>query len=92
MTVSSLLTARGEWAGQPLDPEEIEEMVTFLEERLAEVKAGKYRGLLFAGVDAGGPGSNFYTMVKCMTGCSRLSLAGAAHILSHNTATYLAEE
>ena len=90
--VSSLLAARGEWDGEPLASEETQELVDFLEERILDVKAGKVRGLLFAAVDAGGPGSEFYTTVKLQTGCSRLALSGAAHLLAYKAAKYIEDE
>ncbi len=79
------------WAGEPLEQDEIDDIVSYFEEVLKEAKAGRIRGFSLAYVSESGPASTYRVTVKSKTGCNRLNLIGAAHLAAYETAALSSE-
>ena len=85
MTKVTSIGGEPQWAGEPMEDDEVADMVHCLEAILEEVKAKKIRGFTLAAVtDSASP--HYIVEVKCKTGCSRLNLTGAAYLAAFETA------
>ncbi len=69
-----------------MDAEEVDTLVDFLERIIADIRSGKIRGYALAAVSDSGIGSNYVTAVRTGTGCSSLSLIGAANLVAFEVA------
>ena len=90
MTKVTSIGGESRWAGEPMEDDEVADMVDFLEGILEEVRAGKIRGFVLAAVtDSASP---YYVVeVKCKTGCSRLNLVGAAYQVAFEAAEMMSK-
>ena len=79
------------WAGEPMDDDEIGDMISYLGEVIADVTKGEIRGFTIACVSSNTPASGYRIAVKCKTGCSRLNLIGASYLAAHEAAALMSE-